>query len=209
MPGAALLGVTDQGPGNRLVVVRHGATAWSAAGRHTGRTDVPLTAQGEEQARHLAARLEGHRFARVLCSPLGRARRTCELAGFGAGAEVSADLAEWDYGQYEGLTTDQIRRGRPGWDLFTHGVPGGERLEEVAARADRVVEAVRGGRGDVLAFAHGHVLRVLAACWLGLAPQWGRALLLAPAGMGVLTWEREDPALGRWDDDGGPALAGG
>lgn len=188
------------------MVVRHGATAWSTAGRHTGRTDVPLDAAGEDQARHLGERLKGPIFSRVLCSPLGRARRTCQLAGFGDRAQITDDLAEWDYGDYEGLTTDQIRRDRPGWTLWRDGVQGGEAIDQVAARADRVVALVRGGRGDVLAFAHGHVLRVLAARWLGLAPMWGGALLLAPAGLGVLAWEREAPVLGRWDDDGGPAL---
>lgn len=209
MPGGALLTVTSERTRSRLVVVRHGATAWSTAARHTGRTDVPLDPEGEEQARRLRARLAGPSFARVLCSPLGRARRTCELAGFGDRAEERGDLAEWDYGDYDGLTTDQIRLDRRGWSLWRDGVVGGERIEEVAARADRVVEEVRQGEGDVLAFAHGHLLRVLAARWLGLAPQWGRALLLAPAGVGVLSWERDDPALGRWDDDGGPALDSG
>ena len=201
--------MTGEQARNRLVVVRHGATSWSTAGRHTGRTDVPLDAEGEAQARHLGERLKGPAFARVLCSPLGRARRTCELAGFGDRAQISDDLAEWDYGDYEGLTTDQIRRDRPGWTLWDDGVEGGERIDQVAARADRVVALVRQGEGDVLAFAHGHLLRVLAARWLELAPQWGRALLLAPAGLGVLSWERAVPALGRWDDDGGPALAPG
>lgn len=201
--------MTEERPPNRLVVVRHGATAWSTAGRHTGRTDVPIDAQGEEQARHLRERLAGHDFALVLCSPLGRARRTCELAGFGDRAQVADDLAEWDYGEYEGLTTPQIREQRPGWTLWDDGVEGGERIEQVAARADRVIERVGRASGDVLAFAHGHVLRVVAARWLGLAPQWGRGLLLAPAGLGVLAWEHEEPALGRWDDDGGPALPAG
>ena len=201
--------MTGDHPRNRLVVVRHGATTWSTAGRHTGRTDVPLDAEGEAQARHLGERLKGLAFARILCSPLGRARRTCELAGFGDRAQITDDLAEWDYGDYEGLTTDQIRRDRPGWTLWDDGVEGGERIDQVAARADRVVALVRQGQGDALAFAHGHLLRVLAARWLTLAPQWGRALLLAPAGLGVLSWEREVPALGRWDDDGGPALRRG
>jgi len=194
-------------PRSRLVVVRHGSTTWSEAGRHTGRTDVPLDSRGEAQARALAGRLAGHRFARVLVSPLGRARRTCELAGFGRLAEVCADLAEWDYGDYEGLTSSEIRRTRPGWRLWEDGVPGGERLEEVSERADRVVAGVRAGGGDVLAFAHGHVLRVLAARWLGMAPSAGGSLLLAPSALGVLTWEREAPVLGRWDDDGDDPLA--
>lgn len=195
--------------GARLVVVRHGATSWSTAGRHTGRTDVPLTSEGEAQARGLAGRLGGHSFARVLVSPLGRARHTCELAGFGDRAEVCPDLAEWDYGDYEGRTSAEIRRSRPGWRLWDDGVPGGEQLEEVAARADRVVEAARMSAGDVLAFAHGHVLRILAARWLGMVPSAGGSLLLAPSAMGVLTWERDAPVIGRWDDDGVDPLAEG
>jgi len=204
--GGALSGVPADRPACRLVVVRHGATAWSTAGRHTGRTDVPLDARGEGQARALAGRLGPHSFSRVLVSPLGRARRTCELAGFGDRAEVWPDLAEWDYGGYEGLTSAEIRRDRPGWRLWDDGVPGGERLEDVAARADRVVAAVRAGVGDVLAFAHGHLLRVVAARWLGLDPAAAGNLQLAPAALGVLTWERESPALGRWDDDGADPL---
>ena len=190
-------------------MVRHGATAWSTAGRHTGRTDVPLTPDGEAQALALAGRLGGHRFARVLVSPLVRARRTCELAGFGDRAEVCADLAEWDYGDYEGLTSAEIRRARPGWRLWDDGVPGGERLEDVAARADRVAETARSAGGDVLAFAHGHVLRILAARWLEQAPTLGGSLLLAPSALGVLTWERGAPVIGRWDDDGADPLAEG
>lgn len=196
-------------PGARLVVVRHGATAWSSAGRHTGRTDVALAPDGEAQARALAGRLGGHLFARVLVSPLSRARRTCELAGFGDRAEVWPDLAEWDYGAYEGMTTAEIRDARPGWRLWDDGVPGGERLEEVAARADRVVHTARHASGDVLAFAHGHVLRVLAARWLGWAPSLGGSLLLAPSAIGVLTWERDAPVIGRWDDAGGDPLGEG
>jgi probable phosphoglycerate mutase len=207
--GGALCEVPADRPPCRLVVVRHGATAWSTAGRHTGRTDVPLEPHGEVQARALAGRLGSHQFSRVLVSPLGRARRTCELAGFRDRAEVWPDLAEWDYGGYEGLTSAEIRRDRPGWRLWVDGVPGGERLEDVAARADRVVDAVRAGRGDVLAFAHGHVLRVVAARWMGMAPAAAGHLLLAPAALGVLTWEHGLPALGRWDDDGADPLITG
>ncbi len=196
-------------PPSRLVVVRHGSTPWSSAGKHTGRTDVPLDDEGRAQAMALGGRLQGRRFAQVLCSPLGRARATCELAGFGDLARTCEDLAEWDYGDYEGLTTDQIRRGRPGWTLWDDGVPGGEAIEQVAGRAERVIEVARLAVGDTLAFAHGHVLRVVAARWLGWDPGEGRRLLLSPAAVGVLTWERETAVLGRWDDDGGDPLAEG
>jgi broad specificity phosphatase PhoE len=198
--------VTEEPQEGRLVVVRHGSTAWSSAEKHTGRTDVPLDPRGEAQARALSGRLGGHRFVEVLTSPLSRARRTCELAGFGDRAEVCDDLVEWDYGEYEGLVTDEIRRRRPGWTLWQDGVPGGETLAQVAARADRVVQRARRSGGDVLAFAHGHLLRVVAARWLGLEPSAAGSLLLVPASLGVLTWEREVPALGRWDDDGADPL---
>lgn len=190
----------------RLVVVRHGATEWSAAGRHTGRTDVTLTGLGEAQATALGPRLSGHRFAAVWVSPRLRAQETCALAGFGESAEVVSDLAEWDYGDYEGRTTAEIRGERPGWSLWSDGVPGGESLAQVAARAERVVARCRAASGDVLAFAHGHILRVVAACWLGLAPEAGASLALGPAALGVLDWERDVPVVARWDDDGSDPL---
>ena len=190
------------------MVVRHGSTEWSRAGRHTGRTDLALDAGGEAQARAVGHRLAGHRFSLVLVSPLRRARETCALAGFGEAAEVREDLAEWDYGDYEGRTTAEIRAERPGWRLWDDGVPGGETLEEVAARAGRVVAEVRGGGGDALAFAHGHLLRILAACWLGLPPATAGSLLLGAGALGVCGWDREAPALGRWDDDGDDPLGG-
>ncbi|MHB8439102.1 MAG: histidine phosphatase family protein [Acidimicrobiales bacterium] len=190
----------------RLVVVRHGATSWSISGRHTGRTDVPLEQSGEEPTRALGRRLAGHRFELVLTSPLERARRTCELAGLGARAELCDDLVEWDYGDYEGLTTAEIRAQRPGWTLWHDGVPGGETIDDVAGRARRVVERARAARGEVVAFGHGHILRIVAALWLGLDAQWAAALLLGTSAVGVLGWERDTPALGRWDDDGGALL---
>ena len=196
----------DPSPG-RLVVVRHGATEWSRAGRHTGRTDLALDEGGRSQARALAGRLGGHVFSRVLESPLSRARQTCDLAGFGAAAEPCPDLLEWDYGDYEGLTTAEVRARRPGWSLWADGVPGGESLAEVSARADRVVAMAREAGGDVLAFAHGHVLRVVAARWLGMAPAAGAALMLQAGALGVLGWERESPVVRRWDDDGADPLA--
>jgi len=187
-----------------LVVVRHGSTSWSDSGRHTGCTDVPLEKEGRLEAQRLRDRLAGHRFARVLTSPLVRARETCSLAGFGAEAEVCEDLAEWDYGAYEGLTTTEIRERQPGWVLWRDGVPGGETLEDVARRADEVVAVARSTGGDVLAFAHGHLLRVLCARWVDLAPEEAARFLLSPAAIGVLGWERDTAAVVSWNDtDGG------
>jgi len=191
---------------SRLVAVRHGATEWSLAGRHTGRTDLPLLDEGRRQAEELRARLAGHEFARVLCSPLRRARDTCALAGFGSRAEVCEDLREWDYGRYEGRTTDEILVEDPGWVLWRDGGPDGESPQDVARRADRVVGLVREARGDVLAFAHGHVLRVVAARWLGLGPAAGAMLVLSPATVSVLGWEHDDAAVVRWNDAAGDPL---
>jgi broad specificity phosphatase PhoE len=180
--------------------LRHGATEWSAAGRHTGRTDLPLSAEGEAQARRLGQVLAGRRFAAVLVSPLVRARRTCELAGYSEQAETVADLAEFDYGAYEGLTTDRIRAEVPGWTIWTSPCPGGESLDQVAVRADRVVERIRTfPTGDVALFAHGHVLRVLTARWCGLGPAEGRCFSLDTASLSVLGWEHEYPTLRRWN----------
>ena len=190
-----------------LVMVRHGSTEWSRSSRHTGRTDIPLDEGGRSQSSELDRRLSGISPSLVLVSPLMRARQTCDLAGFGAMASVCDDLAEWDYGDYEGLTTPQIRQSDPGWDLWHDGCPGGESPADVARRADQVLARVRSVPGTVLAFAHGHLLRVLAARWLGWGPDAGAALMLAPAGVGVLTWERDHPAIGRWNDDGS-ALSG-
>ncbi len=183
----------------RLVVVRHGETLWSQTGRHTGTTDIPLLPAGEQQAVGLRARLAGGTFASVLVSPLGRARRTCELAGFGDVAVVCRDLAEWDYGDVEGRTSAEVRSERPGWVLWRDGVRGGETLQEVADRADRVVAAARAVEGDTLVFAHGHVIRVLAARWLGLGPETGANFMVGPAAVGVLGWERQTPAVSRWN----------
>ncbi len=191
----------------RLVAVRHGATEWSRAGRHTGRTDLPLLDEGRRQAEELGRRLAGHTFARVLTSPLARARQTCELAGFGAVAEECDDLREWDYGEYEGMTTDEIRAGRPGWSLWRDGVPKGESADDLGQRADRVVAAVRGAPGDVLAFAHAHVLRVVGARWVGLAPSAGAVFVLGPATVSVLGWERDVAVVTRWNDTAGDPLA--
>jgi len=182
-----------------VVVVRHGETEWSAAGRHTSRTDLGLTAAGRERARALAGALGGRSFALVLSSPLRRARETCELAGFGACAELCEELREWDYGDYEGRTTAEIRAQRPDWLLWRDGCPGGERPSQVAARAERVLERIRAADGDVVIFAHGHILRVLAALWLELGVEAGGRLLLGAGHFGVLGHERETRALAAWN----------
>jgi broad specificity phosphatase PhoE len=190
----------------RLVVVRHGETQWSRSGRHTGRTDLPLEPAGLRQAESVGERLAGHHFAAVLVSPLLRARQTCDEAGFGPVAEVCEALREWDYGEYEGLTTDEIRADNPNWSLWRDGCPEGETLAQVAARADVVVARARSVHGDLLAFAHGHILRVVAARWLGLDPSYGAMFSLDPATVSVLGWEREQPAARRWNDNGGDPL---
>ncbi|MEY2420971.1 MAG: hypothetical protein QOI95_1038 [Acidimicrobiaceae bacterium] len=182
----------------RLIAVRHGETEWSLSGQHTGRTDVPLTDAGRERAKQVGDLLSGRAFALVLTSPFSRARDTAALAGFGD-AIVDDDLREWDYGDYEGLKTLDIRKDRPGWFLWDDGVPNGESIEAVAARADRVIQRVREVDGDVLVFAHGHILRVLAARWLDQRPGFGRHLILSPATLSILGHEREAPALETWN----------
>ncbi|MDQ6525636.1 histidine phosphatase family protein [Nocardioides sp. LHD-245] len=179
-------------------LARHGATEWSVAGRHTSRTDLPLLPEGEEVARGLAGRLGGTVFAEVLTSPLRRARRTAELAGF-PDAEVCDDLREWGYGDYEGRTTAEIREQVPGWTVWTHPAPGGEPAAAVAARCDRVVARIRAAAGPVLVVAHGHVLRALAARWLGLPVADGRLFRLDTATLSELGHERETPVLLRWN----------
>jgi broad specificity phosphatase PhoE len=179
-------------------LVRHGATEWSESGRHTSTTDLPLLPEGEESARSLRPRLAGHPFALVLTSPRQRARRTAELAGF-PGAEVDDDLAEWDYGDYEGVTTDEIRRSVPGWTIWTHPCPGGETAAEVSARLDRVVARARSASGDTLLIAHGHCLRALAARWLALPVSDGRLLELGTATVSMLGYEREAAVVLRWN----------
>jgi broad specificity phosphatase PhoE len=185
-----------------IYLARHGETAWSLSGQHTGRTDLPLTTRGESNARRLGERLNGLQFARVFTSPLQRAKRTCELAGFGSRAEVDGDLVEWNYGEYEGLRTADIRAKRPDWELFRDGFPGGESFGEIGARAERVVDRVRGIEGAVLLFSSGHFLRVLAARWLGLEAQGARYFLLGTASLSTLTYEHNpsEPAIGLWND---------
>jgi len=183
----------------RCLLIRHGQTEWSLDGRHTGRTDLPLTPEGEAQSRTLGPELVHHQFTAVLCSPLLRARRTCELAGLGGRAVIDPDLSEWDYGAYEGLTTAEIRSERPGWELFEDGVPGGETAADVGRRTDRVIGRIREATGEVACVAHAHVLRVLAARWIGLEPVGGRSLVLAPASVSELGWERERPVISGWN----------
>ncbi|HSB38241.1 MAG TPA: histidine phosphatase family protein [Gaiellaceae bacterium] len=180
-----------------VVLVRHGETEWSAALRHTGRTDVPLTEAGEREARAVGAALRGREFALVLSSPLRRALDTARLAGFEP--QVRQELAEWDYGDYEGLTTAQIRESVSDWTIWRYGAPGGESPGRVGARADRVLAEISGVGGDVLVFAHGHLLRVLGARWLGLEPEDGRLLGLDPATLSTLGFEREQRVLRAWN----------
>ena len=194
--------MTDHGaPGSQLWLVRHGETEWSESGRHTSHTDLDLTEAGVEAARSVAEKLRGTSFARVLSSPLLRARRTAELAGAGS-PELVEDLREWDYGDDEGLTTAQIRESRPGWTVWRDGPQGGETFAEVGARADRVVELVRSVDGPVLAFSHGHFSRVLGARWLGLEVTDGAHLALSTSSVSVLGWERDTPAVLHWNHTG-------
>lgn len=182
-----------------VVLVRHGETAWSRSGQHTGATDIPLTPAGEEQARALAPLLGPLSQVQVLCSPLQRARRTCELAGLAEKAELEPDLVEWNYGAYEGLTNSQIQSRAPGWLVFRDGCPQGESPADVGARVDRVIARLQLGEGPVVLFAHGHVLRVLAARWLGLPPVSGSQFLLDTATLNVLSHYRGTPALACWN----------
>ena len=183
-----------------LWLVRHGETEWSRLGRHTGRTDIPLTAAGRQQAQAVARRFADRSFALVLSSPLSRALDTAKLAGFGEQVETTDDLLEWDYGADEGRTTAEIREDRPGWTVWRDGPHKGETADQVASRVDRVIERVREAPGDALVFAHGHVLRVLAARWLGEPPTEGRLYALSTATVSVLGWERETAVIERWND---------
>jgi len=185
-----------------VYLARHGETAWTLTGQHTGLTDLPLTERGEFNARRLGERLRGVPFAKVFTSPLRRAMRTCELAGFGAVAETDRDLVEWNYGQYEGRRTVDILRERPDWQLFRDGCPGGESPLEIAARADRVVKRVRAVAANVLLFSSGHFLRVLATRWIGIEPINGRFLVLSTASLSVLGYENSlsQPAIRLWND---------
>jgi probable phosphoglycerate mutase len=182
-----------------IFLVRHGETDWSATGKHTSRTDLSLNEEGRERAHALAAELARQAFALVLTSPMKRARETCELAGFGDVAETCQDLVEWDYGEYEGITTPQIREQRPGWWLWTDGCPGGEMPAQVSERADRALARLREAGGDALVFAHGHILRVLTARWLGMDVEAGARFAFKAGRIGVLGFERETEVLERWN----------
>jgi probable phosphoglycerate mutase len=185
-----------------VYLARHGETAWTVSGQHTGTTDIPLTERGEGNARRLGERLRGMAFARVFTSPLQRARRTCELAGFAGRAEVDPDLAEWNYGAYEGRTTADILKERPNWQLFSDGCPEGECAADVGARADRIIARLRAIEGDVLVFSSSHFLRVFAARWLGLDPAAGRFFILSTAALSAVGYEhnRAEPVVRLWND---------
>ncbi len=187
----------------RLYMVRHGNTEWSETHRFTGRTDLPLNARGEANARLLASRLGGLTFSHVFTSPLQRARKTCELAGFGSAAEIDPDLLEWNYGELEGRFSPDIHRERPTWNLFTDGAPGGESPQDVASRADHFIARVRQITGDVIAFASGHITRVIAARWISLPPDGAGKLLCSTASIGILSYEHDlkHPAIQLWNDD--------
>jgi broad specificity phosphatase PhoE len=187
-----------------VYLARHGDTAWTVSGQHTGLTDLPLTAEGENHARRLGERLKGMKFAKVFTSPLQRAARTCELAGFGAVAETDPGLVEWNYGEYEGLLLSEILRKRPGWQLFRDGCPGGESPAQIGERADRVVHRARAVAGDVLLFSSGHFIRVLADRWLALTPGCvAKHLLLGTASLSALSYEHtlSQPVIRLWNDD--------
>jgi probable phosphoglycerate mutase len=183
----------------QVYLIRHGETEWSLTGQHTGITDIPLTENGRSLARRLEPILAKQRFAMVLTSPLKRARETCELSGLGAAAQIDNDLMEWNYGEYEGLTSREIRRKVPGWLLFDHGCPGGETPEQVGDRADRIIARARGQEGNVALFAHGHLLRVVAARWLGFTAGAGRHFLLDTGTLNILSYYKGIPAIKEWN----------
>lgn len=183
-----------------VVLARHGETEWSRSGQHTGRTDLPLTEAGVRHAELVRPRLAGRDFAAVFTSPLSRAAETCRLAGLSEGALIREELLEWDYGEYEGITTREIRECRPGWLLWRDGCPGGEDARRVGSRVDRLIGELRGLGGDAALFAHGHVLRVIAARWVGWPPESGGQLALSTATLGVLGYEREEPVIRLWND---------
>ena len=183
----------------QLWLIRHGETEWSLSGAHTGRTDLPLTAEGERRAAAMGEFLKGRPFSLVLTSPMLRARETCRIAGYGAQAQIETNLSEWNYGDYEGKSTPDIRKERPGWELWHDGVPNGETVEQVYARAGQVIHRTEQSDGDVALFAHGHILRILTACWLSLKPVDGRLFALSTATLSILGYEREQRVISRWN----------
>ncbi len=186
-------------PLRELWLIRHGETAWTLSGAHTGRTDIPLTPRGRERAEAIAEYLNCRQFSLVLTSPFQRARETCRIAGYGDVAIIDPDLSEWDYGAYEGMKTAEIRERRPDWSLWRDGVPDGETIDEVAARAQRVIERSLASGGAVALFAHGHILRILTACWLGLPPQGGSLFALGTGSVSTLGFERVTRVILRWN----------
>jgi broad specificity phosphatase PhoE len=186
---------------HQIWLFRHGETEWSRSGQHTGRTDLPLTAAGRRRAQAIGRRLSGRPFALVLSSPLVRALETCRLSGYGDVARTTPDLMEWDYGAYEGRRTVDIQQERPGWSLWRDGVPEGETVEQVGARARKVIKTAEAAAGDVALFAHSHVLRVLSACWLGLPPDAGRLFVLGTAAVSVLGYEHDTRVIVKWNQD--------
>jgi len=193
----AIMASTNSSP--EIWLIRHGETAWTISGAHTGRTDIPLTAAGERHAAEIGRYLDGRPFALVLTSPLQRARETCRLSGYGDAARIDPDLSEWDYGAYEGRTSAEIQKTVPDWTIWTRPVPQGETIEQVAARARRVIDRAAKAGGDTALFAHGHLLRVLTACWLGLPPDGGRLFALGTASLSVLGYERATRVIGCWN----------
>lgn len=195
----SLLAISDSLPTMfaELWLVRHGETEWSRSRKHTGLTDIALTAQGERDAKNLQPRLQPHTFSKVFCSPLQRARQTCELAGFAGAFELDENLLEWNYGEYEGLLTTEIRERHPGWNAFEHGCPGGENLRDVATRAERFIEKVRSIEGNVLAFAHRDILRVISVLWIGLPARAAQRLYMDPASISRLGYDHslQEPIL--------------
>jgi broad specificity phosphatase PhoE len=187
---------------HQLWLIRHGETAWSLSGAHTGRTDLPLTAEGEKKAAALRPVLAGQDFKLVLTSPMQRARHTCELAGLGATAQADPNLCEWNYGDYEGKSSAEIQRDRPGWSLFRDGVPNGETVEQVAVRARAVIDRALAADGDVALFAHGHILRILGTCWIELPPKDAALFFLGTAGVSRLGYEHETRVIVRWNQQG-------
>ncbi len=186
---------------HEIWLIRHGETEWSVSGQHTGRTEIPLTADGRHQAEALGHHLAGRRFVLVLTSPLSRARETCRLAGYGDVAQVTDDLLEWNYGIYEGRTTADISAAEPGWSIWTTTIPQGETVEQVGERARRVIDRAAAAGGDVALFAHAHILRILAACWIGHPPIDGRLFALGAASISILGYERETRVISAWNVD--------